>query len=59
MIESTLVEIINKNDKNMVVDCIYKQRKETVPDFLDNCLLPLLEKISHESKQIVIMEDSI
>ena len=58
MIESTLVEIINKNDKNMVVDCIYKQLKETVPDFLDNCLLPLLEKISHESKQIVIMEDS-
>ena len=43
----------------MVVDCIYKQLKETVPDFLDNCLLPLLEKISHESKQIVIMEDSI
>ena len=36
MIESTFVEIINKNEKNVVAGCIYKH-----PDFLDNHLLPL------------------
>ena len=42
MIESTFVEIINKNEKNMVSGCIYKHPKQTIPDFLDNHLLPLL-----------------
>ena len=55
MIESTFVEIINKNEKNMVVGCIYKHPKQTIPDFLDNHLLPLLEKSSHENKQILTM----
>ena len=36
MNESTLVEIINKNEKNMVASCIYKHPKQTIPDFLDN-----------------------
>ena len=57
MIESTLVKIINKNEKNMVAGCIYKHPKQTIPDFLDNHLLPLLEKLSNEKKQILIMGD--
>ena len=57
MIESTFVEIINKNEKNMVAGCIYKHPKQTIPDFLDNHLLPLLEKLSNEKKQILIMGD--
>ena len=57
MIESTFVEIINKNEKNMVAGCIYKHPKQTIPDFLDNHLLHLLEKLSHENKQILIMGD--
>ena len=57
MIESTFVEIINKNEKNMVAGCIYKHPKQTIPDFLDNRLLPLLEKLSNENKQILIMGD--
>ena len=57
MIESTFVEIINKNEKNMVAGCISKHPKQTIPDFLDNHLLPLLEKLSHENKQILIMGD--
>ena len=57
MTESTFVEIINKNEKNMVTGCIYKQPKQTIPDFLDNHLLPLLEKLSDENKQILIMGD--
>ena len=57
MIESTFIEIINKNEKNMVAGCNYKHSKQTIPDFLDNHLLPLLEKLSHENKQILIMGD--
>ena len=57
MIESTFVEITNKNQKNMVAGCIYKQPNQTIPDFLDNHLFPLLEKFSHENKQILIKAD--
>ena len=57
MIESTFIEIINKNEKNMVAGCIYKHPKQTIPDFLDNHVLPLLEKLSNENKQILIMGD--
>ena len=39
----------------MVVGCIYKHPKQTIPDLLDNHLLPLLEKSSHENKQILTM----
>ena len=31
--------------------------EQIIPDFLDNHLLPLLEKLSHENKQILIMGD--
>ena len=31
--------------------------KQTIPNFLDNHFLPLLEKLSHENKQILIMGD--
>ena len=41
----------------MVAGCIYKHPKQTIPDFLDNHLLPLLEKLSHENKQILKMGD--
>ena len=55
MIESTFVEVINKNKKIMVLGCIYKHPKQTISNFLDKHLLPLLEKLSHENKQILIM----
>ena len=56
-IESTFVKIINENEKNMVAGCIYKHPKQTIPDFLDNHSLPLLEKLSYENKKILIMRD--
>ena len=57
MIESTFVKNVNKNNnKNMVAGCIYERLKQIVPDFLNNYILSLLiEKISHENKQIPIM----
>ena len=57
MIESTFVEIINKNENNMVADCIYKHPKQIIPYFLGNHLLRLLEKLSHENKQILKIGD--
>ena len=57
MTEPTFVEIINKNEKKMVAGCIYKHPKQTIPNFLDKHLLLLLEKLSHENKQILIMRD--
>ena len=57
IIESTFVEIINKNKTNMVAGCISKHPKQTIPDFLDNHLFLLLEKLSHKNKQILIMGD--
>ena len=55
MIESTFIEIINKNEKKMVAGCIYKYAKQTILNFLDKHFLPLLEKLSHENKKILIM----
>ena len=57
MIESTFVEIINKNEKNVVAGCIYKHPKQIISDFLDNQLLPLFKKLSHKNKQILIVGD--
>ena len=57
MIESTFIEIINKIDKNVVAGCIYNHPKRKMPDYLDNHLLPLLEKLPHKNKQILIMGD--
>ena len=57
MIESTVVETINKNLKNMVAGCIYKHCQQTIVDCLNNHLLPLSEKLSHENKLILIMGD--
>ena len=57
MIESTFVEIMNKKTKNMIVGCIYKHPKQGIKDFTDNYISPLLEKISHEKKDILIMGD--
>ena len=57
MIKSTFIKIISKNEKNMLEGCIYKHPKQTIFGFLDKHLLPLLEKLSRENKQILIMGD--
>ena len=36
MIESTFIEIIDKNGKNMVAGSVYKHPKQTIPSFSDN-----------------------
>ena len=55
MIESSSIENINRNEKNMLVGYIYKHPKQTILNFFENHLLPLLEQLSHENKEVLIM----
>ena len=57
MIESTFIEILNKKQKNMIIGCVYKHPKHEVSDFTNNFITPLLDKLSNENKDIMIMGD--
>ena len=56
-LESNFIEIINKKGKNLTVGFIYKYPTVNNQDFIDSYILPLLEKLSYESKQIMLMGD--
>ena len=47
MIESTFIEILNKNQKNMIVGCVYKYPKHDVSDFTNNFISPFLDTLSN------------
>ena len=57
MIESTFIEILNKKPKNLIIGCVYKHPKHEVKDFTNNHMMPLLDKLSKENKDIMIMDD--
>ena len=57
MVESTFIEILNKKQKNMTIGCVYKHSKHEVSDFTNNFITPLLDKLSNENKDIMIMGD--
>ena len=51
------MEIINKKRKNLIVGCIYKHPSLNNLDFTHSYILPLLEKLSYENKQVMLMGD--
>ena len=55
MVEPTFIEILNKKQKNMIIGCVYKHPKHEVSDFTNNYITPLLDKLSNENKDIMIM----
>ena len=55
-LESVFVEIINKDEKNYIVGCIYKHPKILTHE-LNDMVTPILEKISLENKEGYVMED--
>ena len=55
--ESILTEIMNTKQKNMIIECIYKHPKQGTHDFNENYILPLMDKLSREKKDILIMGD--
>ena len=57
MIESTLMEILNKKQKNVIIGFVYNHPKHEVSDFMNNYIMPLLDKLSKENKDIMIMGD--
>ena len=41
----------------MIIGCIYKHPKQGTHDFNENYILPLMDKLSREKKDILIMDD--
>ena len=55
MVESNFIEILNTKQKNMIIECVYKYPKHEFSDFTNNFITPLLDKLSNENKDIMIM----
>ena len=46
-----------KKQKNMIIGCVCKHPKHEVTDLTNNFITPLLDKLSNENKDIMIMGD--
>ena len=57
MLESTFMEIIVPNRKNIIVGNIYRHPSMYLEEYLDDYLTPFLNKISKENKRKIIMGD--
>ena len=55
MIESTFIEILNKKQKNLIIGCVCTRHE--VKGFTNNHVMPLLDKLSNENKDMMIMGD--
>ena len=55
-IESTFIEKMNTKQKN-IIGCIYKHPKQGTHDVNENYILPLMDKLSRENKDILIRGD--
>ena len=56
-IESVAIEIIDRTHKNTIVICIYKHPNLSVADFNEDYLQHLLDKLSYERKNIILLGD--
>ena len=57
MVESTFIGLLNKKQKNKMIGCVYNYPKHEVSDFTNNFITALLDKLSNENKNIMIMGD--
>ena len=55
--EAIFVEIILPDRKNLVVGCIYRHPSESIRNFSNDYLEPILNKISREKKECALMGD--
>ena len=55
--ESIFIELFNNNNSNTVRGCIYKHSKVLVTEFMEDYLVPLLEKLAKEKKETILMEE--
>ena len=56
-LESSFIEIENKNKKNIIVGCIYKHPTMEITEFISDFMEPCLKKLSFEKKELVLLGD--
>ena len=56
-LESTFIELVFPNKKNVLCGCIYKHPSLKAGDFSDKHLTPMLDKLSKEDKLCFLMGD--
>ena len=56
-LESTFVEVSLKNGKLIIIACIYKHPLMPITEFNKNLLLPLLNKVNLEKKELTLLGD--
>ena len=57
MLESVFVELLSQSNKNTIIECIYKYPKMALADITQNFIQPLLDKLSLENKNIILLGD--
>ena len=55
--EAMFIEIILPDRKNLIVGCIYRHPSESIRDFSNDHLEPILSKVNRERKECVLMGD--
>ena len=56
-LESVFIEVLSKFDKNTIIGCIYKHPNLAIQEFMDTFLQPLLDNLSYENKNVILMGD--
>ena len=56
-LESIFIEVLSESNKNTVVGCIYKHPGLTTQNFNFDYLQPLIDKLSIQNKNIILLED--
>ena len=56
-LESTFIEVIKPREKNILIGCIYRHPSMSIKEFNNDFLKNLLEKITLENKDIVLLGD--
>ena len=56
-IESTFLEIIENNQKNVIVGCLYKHPGVAIQEFTNDFICPLLEERLTEKKEVILIGD--
>ena len=57
VLESTFIEIINPNKKNILVGCIYRHPSMDLKEFNDEYMIPFLEIFDKENKKKYLIGD--
>ena len=56
-LEFTFIEIISPKKSNIIIGCIYRHSNTGLNDFSNDCLSPLLAKLSKQKKTFFLLDD--